>query len=142
LLGQRAAAARQIDASIASFEGGEQRCHLAEVLRLRGWLYGVEGDRANAERLLLRAMSIARTQEARSWELRAAMSLAEVLERDGEAARARELLQPACDWFTEGFNTSDLMEAQRILSRLLPSPVRHVAVPPDPQATGAFRTAS
>ena len=144
-LGQTDAAARQIDQCIERIEQGEQRCHFAEVLRLRGWLHDLEGDRANAERLLRRAIGVARAQEAKSWELRTAMTLAELLERHGEAEQALAVLQPVYDWFTEGFDTSDLQAAAQILARLSNSPAPRAPELPsatDALASGSFRTAS
>ena len=144
-LGQTEAAARQIDQCIERIEQGEQRCHFAEVLRLRGWLHGLAGDRANAERFLHRAIGVARVQEAKSWELRAAMTFAELLERHGETEQALAVLQPVHDWFTEGFDTHDLQVASRILARLSGSPTpREPVLPtaPGTPAAGMFRTAS
>ncbi|MEI7599921.1 MAG: adenylate/guanylate cyclase domain-containing protein [Aestuariivirga sp.] len=144
-LGHTEAAARQIDQCIERIEQGEQRCHFAQVLRLSGWLHGLEGDRPNAERLLHRAIGVARAQEAKSWELRAAMTLAELLERHGETEQALVVLQPVYDWFTEGFDTNDLQAAARILARLANSPTPRAPVlptAPDAPAAGMFRTAS
>ena len=75
----------------------------------------------------------------------AAMTLAEVLERAGETQQALALLQPVHDWFTEGFATSDLRDAARILARLSGGHTPHGVVPPslhDAQQVTAFRTAS
>lgn len=117
-LGRYPAAARQIEQSIAHIEGGEERSHFAEVLRLRGWLYGLEGDRDNAERLLRRAIDVARAQEARSWELRATMTLAELLASRGAADEGLAMLEPVYAWFTEGFDTHDLKKARALIVRL------------------------
>ena len=132
-------AARQIDECIERIEQGEQRSHFAEVLRLRGWLHGLEGDRANAERLLHRAIALARSQEARSWELRAATTLAELLERDGETEAALATVKPVHDWFSEGFGTCDLQAAARLIARLSGTPLSR-AEPPPPAL--AIKTAS
>lgn len=143
LLGETEAAARQIDQCVSRFEEGEQRSHFAEVLRLRGWIHGLAGDRASAERLLQRALAVARAQEARSWELRAAMTLAELLERHGEAAAALAVVQPVHGWFTEGFGSSDLQGAARLIARLSGMPPAPEAAPPaDPAAGGTWKTAS
>jgi class 3 adenylate cyclase/tetratricopeptide (TPR) repeat protein len=138
LLGDTEAAAQQIDQCIARFEQGEQRSHFAEVLRLRGWLCSLAGDRANAERLLNRSLVVARNQEARSWELRAAMTLAELLDRHGETAAALAVVQPVHGWFAEGFGTSDLQAAARLIARLSASARSR---PPAPEADLAFKTA-
>ena len=129
MLGQRKAAARQIDQSIASLQQGEQRCHFAEVLRLRGWLYGLDGERENAERLLYRSLDLARAQGAKSWELRTAMTLAELLERDGEAEAALNIVRPVHAWFSEGFGSHDLQAAAGLIARLVGHPVPHALSP-------------
>jgi predicted ATPase len=61
---------------------------------------------------------VARRQQARSLELRAAMSLARLWERQGKRTDARELLAPVYGWFTEGFDTADLQEAKALLEML------------------------
>jgi predicted ATPase len=61
---------------------------------------------------------VARRQQAKSWELRAAMSLARLWQRQGKRAEARELLVPVYGWFTEGFDTADLQEAKALLDAL------------------------
>ena len=138
-LGRTEDAARQIDECIERIEQGEQRSHFAEVLRLRGWLHGLEGDRANAERLLHRAIALARSQEARSWELRAATTLAELLERHGETEAALATVKPVHDWFSEGFGTCDLQAAARLIARLSGTPLPS-AEPSPPDI--AIKTAS
>jgi predicted ATPase len=64
------------------------------------------------------ALEVARRQEAKSWELRAAMSLSRLWQRQGKCAEARELLAPIYGWFTEGFDTADLQEAKVLLDEL------------------------
>ena len=64
------------------------------------------------------ALSIAREQQAKSWELRAAMSLAELWAGQGERQKANDLLAPIHDWFTEGFDTPDLKDARALLDKL------------------------
>jgi predicted ATPase len=71
-----------------------------------------------AEQLYRKALSIAEKQEAKLWELRAAVSLARLWEEQGRSAEARDLLAPVCDWFTEGFDTADLKEAKALLDQL------------------------
>jgi predicted ATPase len=73
-------------------------------------------DRAKAS--YRRAIERAHSQEARSWELRAATSLARLWRDQGKPAEARELLAPIFGWFTEGFNTADLKEAKGLLNEL------------------------
>ena len=65
-----------------------------------------------------RALEVARQQQAKSWELRAAMSMARLWRDQGKRDEARELLAPVYDWFTEGFATVDLKEAKTLLDEL------------------------
>ena len=69
-----------------------------------------------------RALTIARQQQAKSWELRAAMSLARLWRDQGKRQQARELLAPVYNWFTEGFGTLDLKEAKALPEELLDEP--------------------
>jgi predicted ATPase len=73
---------------------------------------------AEAEAWLQRALDVARRQEAKSLELRAAMSLARLWQQQGKRDEARELLVLVYDWFTEGFDTADLQEARALLDEL------------------------
>jgi predicted ATPase len=75
-------------------------------------------DAARAEAHFERALAVARQQQAKSWELRAAMSLARLWRSQGKPQRARELLAPVYGWFTEGHDTSDLKEAKALLDEL------------------------
>jgi len=61
---------------------------------------------------------VARHQQAKSWELRVALSLSRLWQRQGKRIEARELLVPIYDWFTEGFDTADLQEAKALLTAL------------------------
>jgi predicted ATPase len=93
---------------------------LAEAYRLQGELLQRQAvpDAAQAEVCFQHALAIARRQQAKSWELRAAMSLARLWQRQGKRAEAHELLAPVYDWFTEGFDTADLQEARALLEEL------------------------
>ena len=71
-----------------------------------------------AEVAFTRALAVARRQQAKSWELRAAMSLARLWRDQGKVPQARELLAPVYGWFTEGFDTRDLKEAKALLDEL------------------------
>ena len=71
-----------------------------------------------AEACFRRAIEIARAQQAKSWELRAATSLARLLRDQSRQAEARDLLAPVYGWFTEGFDTLDLKEANALLAEL------------------------
>ena len=73
---------------------------------------------AEAEAWLQRALDVARRQEAKSLELRAAMSLSRLWQQQGKRAEAHELLAPIYGWFTEGFDTADLQEAKALLEEL------------------------
>ena len=75
-------------------------------------------DQQRAEASFRRALEIARVQEAKSWELRAATSLARLWAEQGRRAEAHELLAPVYGWFSEGFDTVDLKEAERLLAEL------------------------
>jgi hypothetical protein len=75
-------------------------------------------DAAQAEVCCQQALAIARRQQAKSWELRAAMSLACLWQQQGKKAEARALLAPIYGWFTEGFETADLQEAKALLEEL------------------------
>jgi predicted ATPase len=94
--------------------------HDAEVRRLAGEiaLKSPESDAAKAEAYFERSLSVARQQQAKSWELRAAMSLARLWRDQGKVQQARELLAPVYGWFTEGFDTRDLQEAKALLKEL------------------------
>jgi predicted ATPase len=101
-------------------EQREERWWEAEVCRLRGVLLLRQPGtpQAEAETWLQRALDIARRQEAKSLELRAATSLARLWQQQGKRAEARDLLGPIYAWFTEGFDTRDLREAQALLEEL------------------------
>ena len=95
----------------------------AEVNRVAGEiaLKSPEPDTAKAEGYFERALAVARQQQAKSWEHRAAMSLARLWRDQGKVRRVRELLAPVYGWFTEGFDTRDLKEAKTLLDQLAAS---------------------
>jgi predicted ATPase len=101
-------------------EQHEERWWEAEVCRLRGILIMRQTgtSQAEAEGWLQQALDIARRQQAKSLELRAAMSLSRLWQQQGKQAEARELLAPTYGWFTEGFDTTDLREAKALLEEL------------------------
>jgi predicted ATPase len=101
-------------------EQHEERWWEAEVYRLRAVLLLKQPGtpQAESEAWLRRALEVARRQQAKSLELRAAMSLARLWQRQGKRAEARELLAPIYGWFTEGFDTADLQEARELLEAL------------------------
>ena len=92
----------------------------AEVYRMAGGieLMSPEPDAAKAAEYFERALAVAREQQAKSWELRAAMSMARLWRDQGKPQQARELLAPVYGWFTEGFDTLDLKEAKALLDQL------------------------
>jgi predicted ATPase len=91
---------------------------LAELDRQKGKLLLRQGHSEAAEELYYKALDIAREQEAKLWELRAAASLARLRRDQGRRAEARDLLAPIYGWFTEGFDTPDLREAKALLDEL------------------------
>ena len=107
-----------MDDSLARMEAGQERAHHAEALRLRGWLANRRGDSESAQRFFRRAIAVARAQQAKSWELRAATSLAALLDQHGRRPEAAALLQAAYDQFAEGFDTRDLKAARLALDAL------------------------
>jgi class 3 adenylate cyclase/tetratricopeptide (TPR) repeat protein len=90
----------------------------AELHRLRGTLLLSMSKLSAAEDSYDRALSVARRQNAKFWELRAARDLAKVWVRQGKRAEARDLLSPVYEWFTQGFDTPDLQDAKALLARL------------------------
>ena len=97
----------------------EQRCWEAELHRIKGNLsLGASPDDTEAEICYHQALEVARRQQAKSWELRAATSLAGLWRDQGKPEAARELLAPIYDWFTEGFETADLKEAKALIDDL------------------------
>jgi predicted ATPase len=102
-------------------EHHEERWWEAEVARLRGvvLLRQPETAPAEAEAWLQRALVVARRQEAKSLELRAAMSLARLWQQQGKRQEAHDLLAPVYGWFAEGFDTADLQEAKALLEELV-----------------------
>jgi predicted ATPase/class 3 adenylate cyclase len=101
-------------------EQQEERWWEAEVCRLRGALLlrQTATPQEEAETWLQRALDVARRQEAKSLELRAAMSLSRLWQQQGKQTEAHELLAPIYAWFTEGFDTADLQEAKALLDAL------------------------
>ena len=75
-------------------------------------------DATKAEAYFERALAVAREQQAKSWELRAAMSMARLWRDQGKPQQAHDLLAPVYGWFTEGFDTLDLKEAKALLDAL------------------------
>jgi pentatricopeptide repeat protein len=98
--------------------GWDERSHLAEILRLKGWMLSLKGDLKGAEKNYLASLDWARKQQAKSWELRTSTSLARLWQGQGKRKKAHQLLAPIYGWFTEGFDTKDLKEAKELLAKL------------------------
>jgi predicted ATPase len=105
---------------VAQAEQQGQHCYDAELHRLRAEiLLDMDGNAAlEAEALFGQSLEIARRQEAKTFELRAATSLARLWQRQGKRDAARDLLAPVYAWFTEGFDTRDLKDAKALLEEL------------------------
>jgi predicted ATPase len=101
-------------------EQHDERWWAAEVCRLRGVLLlrQTATPQEEAGTWLQRALDVARRQEAKSLELRAAMSLSRLWQQQGRRQDAHDLLAPIYSWFTEGFDTADLQEAKTLLEEL------------------------
>jgi hypothetical protein len=97
-------------------KAGEERSHYAEVLRLSGWILSLRGESHQAAIALRKALAVARDQQAKSWELRAATTLARLLASCGDRAEALALLIPIHGWFTEGRDTKDVSRENSLLS--------------------------
>ncbi len=119
-LGQFDDAWRWIGEATTTVEATKERWCEAEVHRIAGEiaLMSPERDAAKAEGYFERALTVARQQQAKSWELRAAMSKARLWRDQGKPQQARELVGPVYGWFTEGFDTHDLEEAKALLDEL------------------------
>jgi len=107
-----------LDEALQIVERTEERWFAAELNRHKGQFQLRRGHSEAAEELYRKALNIAVEQEAKLWELRAVMSLARLRRDQGRHAEARDILAPVYGWFTEGFNTPDLMEAKALLDEL------------------------
>ena len=119
-LGQFDNAWRSISEAMTMVETTKERWCEAEVNRVTGEiaLKSPEPNATKAETYFERALAVAREQQAKSWELRAAMSMARLWHDQGKRDKARDLLAPVYGWFTEGFDTLDLKEAKALLDEL------------------------
>ena len=142
LSGDSAGGLRLIEESLTQIArpGWEERCHLAEILRLKGWMLMQESQKskvkgqkskmrtdlrlltpnpqAEAEACFLKAIAVAQEQHAKSWELRASTSLARLWQQQGKMQGSSRIVAPVYGWFTEGFDTKDLQEAHALLEKL------------------------
>ena len=119
-LGQFDEAWRRLDEAKTAMEAtGEKWCEAVVYLTAGEIALKLpEQDAAKAEAYFERALTVARQQQAKSWELVAAMSIARLWRDQGKPQQARELLSPVYSWFTEGFDTRDLREAKTLLDAL------------------------
>jgi TolB-like protein/class 3 adenylate cyclase/predicted ATPase len=116
--GQPREALTQLDDALEIVERTGESWFTAKLYRHKGQLLLRQGHFEAAEELYQKALTIAREQEAKLWELRAAVSLAQLRCDQGSRAEARDLLAPIYGWFTEGFGTPDLKEAKALLEGL------------------------
>jgi predicted ATPase len=119
-VGQAEAGLTTVAEALAILDKSDERMWEAELHRLKGelLLQQMASHAPQAEACFRQALAVARRQQAKSWELRAAMSLSRLWQRQGKRGEARELLAPIYDWFTEGFDTADLQEAKALLDAL------------------------
>ena len=118
-LGDPAAGLEVLEQARAEVERTEVGFALAELNRIEGELRTLAGaPDAAVEACFAEALAVARRQEARSFELRAATSLARLRRRQGRWREARDVLAPVYGWFTEGFDTPDLRDARDLLASL------------------------
>jgi predicted ATPase len=116
-IGQVAEGLRLLTEALAVLEASGRGDMLAEAYRLQGELLlrQASQEAIQAEVCFQQALAIARRQQAKSWELRAAVSLSRLWQQQGKPDAARQLLAPLYSWFTEGFDTADLQEAKALL---------------------------
>jgi predicted ATPase len=119
-IGQSAEGLTVLAEALAAVEKTGGRFYEAELYRLKGELLRRRAfpDEDHADTCLRRALEVARRQQAKSLELRAAMSLSRLWQQQGKQADARTLLAPVYGWFTEGFDTADLQDAKALLEAL------------------------
>ena len=119
-LGQIDDARRCVSEAMTAMETSKESWCEADVYRIAGKmaLMSPDPDAKKAEAYFERALAVARKQQAKSWELRAAMSMARLWRDQGKRDEARSLLAPVHGWFTEGFDTLDLNEAVGLLNEL------------------------
>jgi predicted ATPase/class 3 adenylate cyclase/DNA-binding winged helix-turn-helix (wHTH) protein len=119
-VGQVEEGLRRLAEALTMMEASGRGDLLAEAYRLQGTLLLRQAvpDAVQAEARFQQALALARRQQAKAWELRTALSLCRLWQQQGQRAKARALLAPIYRWFTEGFDTGDLQEAQALLTAL------------------------
>ena len=118
--GETNAASNEIEKVATQVSQLNERWVEPEMLRTKGEIIlskSIESAK-ECETYFLKALQIARTQKAKSWELRASMSLARLWKMEGKNEEAFNALSPVLNWFTEGFDTADLIEAKRLVDQL------------------------
>jgi class 3 adenylate cyclase/tetratricopeptide (TPR) repeat protein len=110
---------RQLEEAVSVTDRTQGRYYEAEIHRVRGELFLSMQDDGAAEASFRKAITVAQLQNTKTWELRAAMSLARLWRNHGKPQQACELLAPVYSWFTEGFDTLDLREAKTLLGELV-----------------------
>jgi transcriptional regulator with AAA-type ATPase domain/predicted ATPase len=119
--GRPAEGLKALEEAAALAQKTGERYHEAEIHRLRGELLLLQGGAevtAAADAYLRRALDVARAQHAKAWELRAATGLARLLRQQSRTEEAFGLLSPVYEWFTEGFETADLLVARTLLEEI------------------------
>jgi predicted ATPase len=119
-LGQPETGLTILTEALVHIEHTGERYYEAEIHRLKGELLLQQNsyNQADAETCFTQAISIAQNQSAKSWELRAAASLAKLWQQQGKRQEAYDLLASVYNWFTEGFDTADLQDAKALLDAL------------------------
>ena len=108
-----------LEEALDHVEKSGERLSEAEIYRVKAGLLLLSGDSdGRAEECYHRSLEVAKQQSAKSWELRTAISLAQLWQKQGKKAEARELLAGIYGWFTEGFGTPDLIDAKALLVEL------------------------
>ena len=117
---QTSASSGMLGAALATVETTGEIWYDAELHRVAGEIavLSPEPGAAKAQAYFEHALGVARAQQAKSWELRATMSMARLWRDQGKVQQARDLLAPVYGWFTEGFDTLDLKEAKALLHEL------------------------
>jgi adenylate cyclase len=116
--GQPGDALATLSEALTLVEETGERYSEAELHRVRGDLLHMQGNDAGAEDSYRKAIEVARGQQAKSWELRATVSLCRLLQKQGKQEEAQQLLSEVYGWFTEGFDTPDLRAAKVLLDEL------------------------
>jgi predicted ATPase len=108
-----------VQEALAAVEETSERCVEADLYRLRAELWILQSNIVQADEDLQRSIRIARQQQAKSLELRSAASLCRLWQKQGRHQEALQLLDGVYGWFTEGFDTRDMVDARQLLDDLL-----------------------